>query len=306
MKKSFLFVFNPFSRGYSESMLWSVKRCARNSGLELYISETKLDKNGNCIIDFPKEKCSSIWVAGGDGTFNGVVNAMARENWLDVPVGILPRGTANVLATEYGMKSIGKRSIPEIFGSCIVREHDLGVINGRIFLMSAGCGIDAEVMKSVNPVLKRFFGTLAYFVTVLKVSTMLKSLPLLRVTHSSGRVMEGNWFLAANASRYAGDFAITKGNPFDDEMECFVFNVQNSFSFFKKVLELTQRRIGETESIILKRGDKIIIDGAKVCQIDGEYFDIFENNEMSFYPKKLKVFVASALCLPPAHLPKNV
>ena len=41
-----------------------------------------------------------ILVAGGDGTINEVVNGMIGEQ---VPLGILPAGTANVLATELGL-----------------------------------------------------------------------------------------------------------------------------------------------------------------------------------------------------------
>ena len=49
-----------------------------------------------------KDGTDLILVLGGDGTINEVVNGMVHSN---VPLGILPGGTANVLAMELGLGS---------------------------------------------------------------------------------------------------------------------------------------------------------------------------------------------------------
>ena len=60
------------------------------------------------LIDFsanPFDGCETIdlmVVAGGDGTVNYVVNAMKRKG-LDIPVGVIPAGTANDFAGALGM-----------------------------------------------------------------------------------------------------------------------------------------------------------------------------------------------------------
>ncbi len=51
--------------------------------------------DGNETIDL-------LVAAGGDGTVNFVVNAMKRKG-LDIPVGVIPAGTANDFAGALGM-----------------------------------------------------------------------------------------------------------------------------------------------------------------------------------------------------------
>lgn len=53
-----------------------------------------------------------ILVAGGDGTVNYVVNMLKRRN-LDLPVAVLPTGTANDFANTLGVPVGHRESLPE-------------------------------------------------------------------------------------------------------------------------------------------------------------------------------------------------
>ena len=87
-----------------------------------------------------------VFAWGGDGTINEVASALAFD---DVPLGIIPSGSGNGLATELGIDArpeiaiaMGLQSAP--------RRIDLGEMGGRLFVNVAGVGIDAYVADKFN------------------------------------------------------------------------------------------------------------------------------------------------------------
>ena len=110
------------------------------------------------------DDCQAIFVAGGDGTLNEVMNGLASAGALDqVVVGVVPFGTGNDFAAALG--------IPLETGAALVvvmaeRELavDLGEVNGRVFVNTSGGGFIAEVSVAVTPQLKTLAGRLAYLI----------------------------------------------------------------------------------------------------------------------------------------------
>jgi diacylglycerol kinase family enzyme len=101
---------------------------------------------------------------GGDGMVQRCLDTLAGS---DVPVGIIPAGTANLLAHNL--------DIPENLAEAVRialtgrrRPLDLGRINGEHFAVMAGVGFDAELMRDVDRRMKNRLGRLAYFWTGLR------------------------------------------------------------------------------------------------------------------------------------------
>lgn len=105
-----------------------------------------------------------IFVAGGDGTLNEVLNGVHASGRLgEVTFGIIPMGTGNDFASAIG--------IPEDVESaldCLTIGHevaaDVGVLNGRVFANVSAGGFIAEVSDAVTPGLKTVAGKLAYLI----------------------------------------------------------------------------------------------------------------------------------------------
>ena len=105
-----------------------------------------------------------VVAAGGDGTINEAVNALAGTG---VALGVLPLGTGNVWALEAGFL---KRPFlkPDLMaasralGEGRIRQVDLGRIGDRFFLLWAGVGLDAEILEEIEPEVKRRLGVLHY------------------------------------------------------------------------------------------------------------------------------------------------
>ena len=159
-----------------------------------------------------------IAIAGGDGTVNEVVNAVAGS---DVALGIIPLGTANALAIELGIP-FSIRGAVEVITRKNIRTVDLGKVGGRFFIMGAGVSFDAEVVKNVAPAFKRIFGAFAYILTGLW-QAVRYPFPRIEVRSEdgSGHRAEGYLAIVANARFYGGYFRAAPKALLDDGL----FNV---------------------------------------------------------------------------------
>lgn len=101
---------------------------------------------------------------GGDGTINEVVQALAGQ---EVPLGIIPTGTINILAREVDVPLDPMAAIDTI-ATGEPRTLDLGKANGRYFTSMIGLGYDAESILNLLPQLKAWSGPLAYWVAAFK------------------------------------------------------------------------------------------------------------------------------------------
>jgi diacylglycerol kinase family enzyme len=97
---------------------------------------------------------------GGDGTVNEAANGLAGST---TPLSCLPGGSANVFCKLLGIPSEivdATAHLLALADSFAPRPVDLGDVEGRLFTFSAGVGMDAEVVRSVDsrPRIKARFG----------------------------------------------------------------------------------------------------------------------------------------------------
>jgi YegS/Rv2252/BmrU family lipid kinase len=103
--------------------------------------------------------CDVVVACGGDGTINEVINGLAGT---EAALGVIPLGTANVWAVEMGIPRQPIEAADALVDGRI-RRVDLGRAGDRYFLLMAGIGLDAEVVKAVPPALKKRLGIVAFF-----------------------------------------------------------------------------------------------------------------------------------------------
>ena len=185
------------SRGYLE-------RCAkilRSGSLEVEVLNTEYPDHATEFAS--TTKAPLVVAAGGDGTINEVINGLDKEATL----GILPLGTANVLARELGLPLDVERACERILRGERVRI-DLGVATDREgverrFACMAGIGFDAHVVRAVTPRLKRYLRGLAFALTAFKVLAK-EDFPTVHVVHGDTSCAT-RFAIVANAHHYGGD-----------------------------------------------------------------------------------------------------
>ncbi|MEE3717546.1 methylglyoxal synthase [Tumidithrix elongata RA019] len=98
--------------------------------------------------------------SGGDGTISAVANALIDT---DIPLGIIPRGTANAFSVALGIPTGLKQACETILtgNTCIV---DAARCNGFPMILLAGIGFEAETVERADRDMKNLLGPLAYLV----------------------------------------------------------------------------------------------------------------------------------------------
>ena len=105
-----------------------------------------------------KEGAELVFVWGGDGTVQRCIDAL---DGADVPIAIVPAGTANLLASNLDIpKDIEQAVSIGLHGAH--RKLDVGRINGERFAVMAGAGFDALMIREADAGLKDRIGRVAY------------------------------------------------------------------------------------------------------------------------------------------------
>jgi diacylglycerol kinase family enzyme len=147
----------------------------------------------------------AVVAAGGDGTVGLAVNRTP----VGTPVSILPLGTENLLAKYLDASADPERLATSLAHGRLVRL-DAGEANGRVFLLMAGCGFDAEVVRRMHDQRIGHISHLSYLRPILD-SISNYSYPEVRIhlLDSAGAtpaesVIRAKWVFVVNLPRYAG------------------------------------------------------------------------------------------------------
>ncbi len=178
----------------------------RQANFQVTVYETQCPGDAEKSVADCVQRLSTnmIVVAGGDGTLNEVVNGLPR--YLDIPLAILPCGTANVLAREIGIRKSFSTALRTIVAGTPLTIHP-GNINGRRFLLMAGIGFDAAAVAAVSDACKRWVGKGAYLLAGLKV-ILSAPLPSFSIT-LDGQCYTATTAIIGKARYYGGPFLVT-------------------------------------------------------------------------------------------------
>ncbi len=212
-----------------------------------------------------------ILVLGGDGTINEVANGMIPSR---VPLGVLPGGTANVLANELGLGNSLERAI-ERLGRCVERRIAVGALcNGssavRHFVMMCGVGLDATIVTRVNPELKARTGKLAYWVAGF--GQFFSTVGQFQVEAAGAEQRQCGFVLASRVRNYGGDLEIASGaSLLSDDFEVVLFDGSNPLRYAAYMTAVTLRQVKSMPGVRTVRAGRVAFSGDAHLQIDGEY-----------------------------------
>jgi len=140
-----------------------VRRKARGKGFAVW--ETEAAGDGVRLGErAAEEEVAELAVCGGDGTINEVLCGLARGDHLgEVTFGVVPAGTANLLAGNIGIRDLDHGLAVADTGP--VRSVDVGTADGEPFVVSCIAGLPADASTAASGELKSRLGTLAFVVT---------------------------------------------------------------------------------------------------------------------------------------------
>lgn len=217
--------------------------------------------------DAAPDAWDAIVVAGGDGTVNEVANGLCGR---PTPLAVIPFGTANVLACEVGMPR-SARAVAAMIADGPARTVHVGVANRRVFLLMAGVGFDAHVVKAMNPALKRRLGGLAYVWAAMRQMGRFGFGPY--VVTVDDQPFTAASVIVANAHYYGGRFSFApQARLSDPRLHAVLFLKPGVLRLLRTAFWLLLGRIDRLPDVRVVPGFRITVEGrtGEPVQADGD------------------------------------
>jgi diacylglycerol kinase (ATP) len=217
--------------------------------------------------------CDLILAAGGDGTINEVATGMLHSG---VPLGVLPGGTANVLARELKLPMNMMRAAESVRQMTPVRISTGALRRGtperRVFLCMAGAGLDAEIVCNVDLDLKAAIGKLAYYIGGF--GQVFRPLTEFEVT-VDGKQFEASFALISRVRNYGGDLEIAKGaSLLRDDFQVVLFRGKQSLQYLPYLVGVAFGQTAKLAGCTFVHGRTVhchaVRDRDVFAQVDGE------------------------------------
>lgn len=238
------------------------------------------------------EGAELIYVWGGDGSVQQAVDTIAGTG---VSLAILPAGTANSLARALGIP-IDLEAAIAIGAGTTRRTLDVGTVNGEHFVVMAGAGFDASLMRDTSASDKAKLGKLAY----IRSARQHLSDKLVQTTI---KVDGEQWFrgrvscvLVGNVGRVmGGGVAFAHAEPDDGRLEVGIVSARNAWDWGKVAARMAtghpeRSRLVETTAA---RRIKIRFDTPVLYELDGGVRTATDRLDIRVVPAALTVSVPS-------------
>jgi len=241
-----------------------------------------------------------VIACGGDGTLNEVINGLAaRQNGHCVPLGLLPGGTANILAKELDLPwDIPSAAEKLVRGT--VKEIALGLATPleqpekkKYFLSVGGSGPDGMIVYSLDLQLKARLGILAYWWQGAR-EVFRYSFPHFRIVIGDQK-LHASLAIVGRTKNYGGPFKITTGaDLFKDQFEIMALTTQSGLRYLSYLPTLWMGNLRGTEGVYFHKSDTVVCEPLDTnpiyAQVDGEHLACLPV-EFRIIPRALKLLV---------------
>jgi YegS/Rv2252/BmrU family lipid kinase len=268
MTKRALLLINRHSRKGKENFAQTVDHL-NDWDFEIISAPFKKVEDIPFLIEKYRSNIDLIIVGGGDGTLNAVVDELVETQ---LPLGIIPLGTANDLARTLGIPN----SIPEacrIIAEGDLKYIDLGWVNGKHFFNVASLGLSVKITEKLSKGLKRRLGVLAYAWTALQL--LSKTRPFSAMIGIDGQSIKVKTLQIAigNGRYYGGGMAVAHDAQIDDQrLDLYSLEIQHWWQIFPLLWTLPRGQQGLLSWVRTLNGNEIQIETRKPHSIntDGE------------------------------------
>lgn len=210
-----------------------------------------------------------IIIHGGDGTVNEAMQVLVGTS---TPLAVWPGGTSNVLARELELPG-GIDLLADVFAAGRTRRVSVGRAAERYFLVMAGVGLDADLVRAVHPGLKRLTGEGAYWMAGLRQLTDWHPVPFLVETDADAGQHSATFAVVANAASYGGGLRFAPEARMDDDLfDICLFDATQRHRFARYLAAAyTGSHLGMPGVTYLK-ARRVTVRGpaSRFVQVDGE------------------------------------
>ena len=231
----------------------------------------------------------TIFAMGGDGTVNKVLQYLDGSNKV---LGIIPCGTANLLAARLGMSSRVNKTL-KLISKNNIKSIDVMDINGNLSVLRCGIGWDSDIICKTPQSLKNKFGYFAYFIAGILFALRLKNKEYKMVIDGCEKNVTGSCIIFANApNMYKNLVSVASDSALDDGLiDVFILKTTNPVMFFLEFMSVMLHMCRNSRNAeFLKAKNVELKSDWLVSHIDGEKKVFKESVNLSVKTKAINVY----------------
>ena len=289
----FCLIANPAARRTGNlSLLNTLRSLLDKAGIDHTLKVSEAPGFGITLaMAAAEEGYQGILAYGGDGTISEVASGIVGTG---LTLGIIPGGTMNLFARELGLPARLQGAV-DVVTAGNTRKVEVGRVAGRYFLLCAGAGIDAAIVRDLKPRTKRRLGKFAYYLRAPQ-AVLRYPFPCIRVVTDDGVTLQGGQVVIANGQHYADRFPIAPGaSLFDGVMDACVFEGRKPRNYLRYYRAIRKGRHILEPDVEYYKGTRFllrpVVEGTVIpLQIDGDYLCDLPV-EIEVVPNALPVYV---------------
>lgn len=234
-----------------------------------------------------ERKCDTVIACGGDGTVRAIAGEVAGSS---AALGVVPLGTGNLLAVNLDIP-VGLDALPQALSATTTRM-DVGEVNGEVFLVMAGVGFDAAMIRDADPKVKRRFGSVAYVLSGLKnvpAKIVRAGVSIDGETVWSGRTA---MVLVGNCGSVTGGLPVfPDASSHDGILDVAVLTAESLRDWLRLTWRLLRRKPHHDDDVRRFTGREIVVELEESVpyELDGEDRDPTSRLDFSIRPNALEV-----------------
>lgn len=255
-------VYNPRSARKRERRFQAVLAHLRDTGHDYDIlSTSRAGDAARFVRETQPGGADIVAIAGGDGTINDAIQGVGPHT---PPLGLIPLGTANVLAHELGIGTQPHRIASALTGSTTKAVRP-GLVNGHRFMMMAGVGLDAQVVSGLHRTVKNRFGKAAYLIEVMRTLSQWSCPPIEILAGDDGSKTAAS-VIVSRGKRYGGTFLLAPGCDLErPQFQLTLFPPGGAFSVFARFLLIPAGLLGRSGLV-----EQVLVDSLEIAGPAGE------------------------------------
>lgn len=235
------------------------------------------------------EEFDTVFAIGGDGTVNKVIPYIVNT---DKVLGIIPCGTANLLAAKLNIPTNPKKAL-EIINHSVIKNVDVLKVQDKYSVLRLGLGYDSDIICKTPQSLKNKFGYFAYFLAGILFALRLKQKSYTIFFNDKKLSILATCIIVANAGNmYRNWVSISNNcNLQDGKFEVFILKVKNPITFFIEFLGIIfNYKNSNSKAMYFQTNELLIKKEFSTGHIDGEKQKFKDDIKINIVPKSVKVF----------------
>lgn len=248
MPKAFV-VLNPAAGSADDGARGEIEGHFAALGWESELLETTGDEDVEAMVRDAAKRGADLCVGvGGDGTVSAVAGGLVGTQ---VPLGILPLGTGNVLAQELDIPTDIEDALELLTGEHDVVALDMIRVGDKHYVLNLSAGIGSLSMRDTKREWKQRLGVLAYALTTLRILLGYQPRRFTLTVDGRPREIHAAEVMVANSAAI-GNPDVRLGNDVhldDGRLDLCIIRAKNIMDYLRVAVAVLLRRQDQSRNV---------------------------------------------------------